>query len=237
MEYLAYSRLVLANTEASSDTEFSLPEAEFNFPWKKHFKSAWLTFASIGVLAAILAQAQVASATYEGSGYRYYVNTDGAPLNVRRYPSTDARVVGQFYNGSRLPRVIGYRNGFVHLDGGNWVAARWISTTPDRSYNRDNYGSDYYNRDGDYNRDYDRYNRDYNRYNNRGNYGRGVGGEIYLSVGSQGELVARVQRRLGIHVTRYYDYTTADAVRRYQRSIGLTPDGVVGPSTANSLFD
>jgi peptidoglycan hydrolase-like protein with peptidoglycan-binding domain len=222
MEYLAYSHLVLANTEANPDADFSLPEIQFNLSWKKHFKSAWLTFASVGVLAAILAQAQMASATYYGPGYKYYVTTDGGPLNIRRYPSSNANVVGQYYNGSRLPRVIGYRNGFAHLDGGNWVAARWIGTTRGSDYNPYNNDNGYpYNENGS------------PQYNSR----PGVGGEIYLSIGSQGPLVSRLQRRLGLRTTGSYDYTTAYAVRRYQRSVGLTPDGVVGPTTANSLFD
>jgi len=203
MEYLAYSHLVLANTEADSNTEFSLPESKFNFSWKKHFKSTWLTFASVGILAAILAQAQVASASYYGYGHRYFASTNGSPLNVRSYPSTDANVVGEYNNGERLPRVIEYRNGFAHLSTGYWVATNWISHTP---------GSEYTS-------------------------GPGVGGEINLSYGSRGRLVARLQRRLGVSVTGYYDHTTVDAVRRYQRSVGLYPDGVVGPTTASSLFE
>ena len=203
MEYLAYSHLVLANTEADSDTEFNLPESKLNFGWKKHFKSSWLTFASVGVLAAILAQAHVASATtYYGYGDRYFASTNGSPLNVRNYPSSDASVVGEYNNGERLSRVIGYRNGFAHLSTGYWVATNWISHTR---------GSEY-------------------------TYGPGVGGEINLSYGSSGRLVERLQRRLGVPVTGYYDYTTAHAVRRYQRSVGLYPDGVLGPTTLNSLF-
>ncbi len=200
MEYLAYSHLVLANTEANSDTEFNLPESKLNFGWKKHFKSSWLTFASVGLLAAILAQAQVASAY--GPGDRYFASTNGSPLNVRSYPSSDAYVVGEYNNGERLPRVIGYRNGFAHLSTGYWVATNWISHAPGSGYT----------------------------------YGPGVGGEISLSYGSSGRLVERLQRRLGVPATGYYDYTTTHAVRRYQRSVGLYPDGVAGPTTLSSLF-
>lgn len=216
MEYLAYSHLVLANTEVNSDTEYSLPETKFNISWKKHFKSAWLTFASIGLLAAILAHTQVASAAYNDPN-GYFVDTDGSPLNIRDYPSSNARVVGKYYNGAQLPRIIGFRKGFAHLSTGYWVSANWISGSPD---SRNRY------------RDRDRY-RDQDRYTNA----PGVGGEIYLSYGSQGPLVWKLQRRLGIRGTGYYDYTTVDAVRRYQRSVGIYPDGVVGPTTASSLFE
>ena len=203
MEYLAYSHMVLANTEANPDTEFSLPEIKLKFSWKKHFKSAWLTFASIGALAGILAQTQVASATYYGPGSRYFVSTNGSPLVVRSDASLSAPVVNQYRNGALLPRVVGYRNGFAKLSNGYYVAAKWIGNTP-----------------------------------GTGNIsGPGVGGQVSLTIGDRGRLVGQLQRRLGIRATGYYDYTTANAVRRYQRSVGIYPvDGVVGPRTASSLF-
>ena len=202
MEYLAYSHMVLADMEANVDTEFSLPQIKLKFSLKKYFKSAWLTFASIGALTAIIAQTQMASATYYGPGYRYYVNTNGSCLNVRTGPSSYYSSVECYSNGARLPRVIGYRNGFAQLTNGYYVAATWISGRP---------GSGYYS-------------------------GSGVGGEVYLSIGDRGERVARLQSRLGIRITRYYDYRTYYAVKRYQRRVGLTPDGVAGPATLYSLF-
>ncbi|MBR8837512.1 MAG: peptidoglycan-binding protein [Stigonema ocellatum SAG 48.90 = DSM 106950] len=130
MEYFAYSHMVLANTEANPDTEFSLPETKLKFSWKKHLKSAWLTFTSISALAIVLTQAQIASATYYGPSSRYFVNTNGSSLLVRSYASVSAPVVEQYSNGQRLPRVIGYRNGFAQLSNGYYVAARWIGSTP-----------------------------------------------------------------------------------------------------------
>ncbi|MBO3461328.1 peptidoglycan-binding protein [Aetokthonos hydrillicola Thurmond2011] len=226
MEYLAYSHLVLANTEANPDTEYSLPEIKFNISWKKHFKSAWLTFASIGLLAAILSHTQVASAAYYDSD-RYFVSTQGGSLNIRDYPSSNAKIVGKYYNGAQLPRIIGFRNGFAHLSTGYWVSANWISSSSD-------YRDTYRDRDGYRDRD-----RDRNGYRNKDRYTNApsVGGQIHLSYGSQGPLVWKLQRRLGIRGTGFYDYTTVDAVRRYQRSVGLYPDGVVGPTTASSLFE
>ena len=202
MEYLAYSHMVLADMEANVYTEFNLPEIKLKFSLKKYFKSAWLTFASIGALTAIIAQTQMASATYYGPGYRYYVNTNGSCLNVRTGPSSYYSSVQCYSNGARLPRVIGYRNGFAQLTNGYYVAATWISGRP---------GSGYYP-------------------------GSGVGGEVYLSIGDRGHRVARLQSRLGISITRYYDYRTYYAVKRYQRRVGLTPDGVAGPATLYSLF-
>jgi len=195
--------MVLADTEANPDTEFSLPEIKLKFSWKKHFKSVWLTFASIGLLTAIVAQSQVASATYNGYG-RYYVSTNGSPLNIRSYPSESAPIVGTIYNGTPI-RVGEYRNNYARLRGsGGWIYTSWINSryTP-----------------GSIN-----------------NPGPGVGGEYNLSIGSSGRLVARLQRRLGIYSSGYYDSPTANAVRRYQTSVGLTPDGVAGPATINSLF-
>ncbi|MEC4818475.1 MAG: peptidoglycan-binding domain-containing protein [Scytonema sp. PMC 1069.18] len=126
MEYLAYSLMDSAYAEATADSEFSLPEIQLPFSWKKPFKSAWLTFASLGVLFAILAQAQTASAAYYGPG-AYYVNTNGSCLNVRTGPSDNYRRVACYRNGARLPRIVGYTNGFARLSNGYYVATRWIS--------------------------------------------------------------------------------------------------------------
>ncbi|AKG21855.1 peptidoglycan-binding domain-containing protein [Calothrix sp. 336/3] len=67
--------------------------------------------------------------------------------------------------------------------------------------------------------------------------GPGVGnpsGNVF-SLGSTGSAVGRIQRRLGIAVTRRYDYRTYYAVQRFQSRVGLTADGVVGPATARAL--
>ncbi|KAF3884571.1 MULTISPECIES: SH3 domain-containing protein [Nostocales] len=142
MDYLAYSLLDSAYAEATEDTEYDLPEFQFQFRWNRQFKSAWLTFASlgtIGALFAILGQAQPASAAYYGRYYQYYVNTNGGNLNVRSGPSYDYPVVGSVRNGASLARAERYRNGFVQLSTGNWVSSRWISTTPGSGY-RPGYG-------------------------------------------------------------------------------------------------
>ncbi|MBW4504663.1 MAG: peptidoglycan-binding protein [Scytonema hyalinum WJT4-NPBG1] len=134
MEYLAYSLMDSAYAEATKDTEFSLPEIKLKLNWNKNFKSAWLTFASIGALVAILAQAQTASAAYYGPGSNYYVRTNGSDLTVRTGPSGNYAPVTAYRNGSRLPRVVGYRNGFARLSNGYYVAANWISNRPGRGY-------------------------------------------------------------------------------------------------------
>lgn len=63
-----------------------------------------------------------------------------------------------------------------------------------------------------------------------------------LRIGSQGEAVNELQamlKLLGYYreaVNGSYGRTTADAVSAFQRSIGLTADGVTGPETWNRLL-
>jgi peptidoglycan hydrolase-like protein with peptidoglycan-binding domain len=64
-----------------------------------------------------------------------------------------------------------------------------------------------------------------------------------LSEGMEGEEVIRVQTRLqelGLYgysrITGYYGSITEDAVKSFQKSYGLEPDGVVGPQTMEKLF-
>jgi len=61
-------------------------------------------------------------------------------------------------------------------------------------------------------------------------------GGLPLRVGSQGELVAHVQTKLGVASDGIFGPQTDAAVRRYQLSAGLDVDGIVGPSTWSSLF-
>jgi hypothetical protein len=61
-------------------------------------------------------------------------------------------------------------------------------------------------------------------------------GGLPLRVGSQGELVAHVQAKLGVASDGIFGPQTDAAVRKYQLSAGLDVDGIVGPSTWSSLF-
>jgi Meckel syndrome type 1 protein len=61
-------------------------------------------------------------------------------------------------------------------------------------------------------------------------------GGLPLLVGSQGELVAHVQTKLGVASDGIFGPQTDAAVRRYQQSAGLDVDGIVGPATWSSLF-
>src|SRR5215208_1132508 len=62
-------------------------------------------------------------------------------------------------------------------------------------------------------------------------------GGLPLRVGSQGDLVAHVQTKLGVASDGIFGPVTDTAVRRYQASAGLDVDGIVGPSTWSSLFE
>ncbi len=69
----------------------------------------------------------------------------------------------------------------------------------------------------------------------------GHAGERELRLGSSGAAVAAIERRLleldyAVEVDRYFDSGTHRAVRRFQRSEGLRPDGIVGPATWRALF-
>jgi murein DD-endopeptidase MepM/ murein hydrolase activator NlpD len=62
-------------------------------------------------------------------------------------------------------------------------------------------------------------------------------GGLPLLVGSQGELVAHVQRALGVSADGVFGIQTDTAVRQYQAGAGLQVDGIVGPLTWGSLFE
>ena len=62
-------------------------------------------------------------------------------------------------------------------------------------------------------------------------------GGLPLRVGSQGDLVAHVQNKLGVPSDGIFGPQTDAAVRRYQLSAGLDVDGIVGPSTWASMFE
>jgi murein DD-endopeptidase MepM/ murein hydrolase activator NlpD len=62
-------------------------------------------------------------------------------------------------------------------------------------------------------------------------------GGLPLMYGSQGELVAQVQRVLQIPADGIFGAQTDAAVRQYQARAGLVVDGIVGPATWGSLFE
>src|SRR5918995_6933764 len=62
-------------------------------------------------------------------------------------------------------------------------------------------------------------------------------GGLPLQVGSQGELVAEVQRALHVTADGVFGVQTDSAVRSYQRAAGLQVDGIVGLATWGALFE
>jgi Meckel syndrome type 1 protein len=62
-------------------------------------------------------------------------------------------------------------------------------------------------------------------------------GGLPLRVGSQGDLVAHVQTKLGVASDGIFGPQTDAAVREYQLSAGLDVDGIVGLNTWSSLFE
>lgn len=54
---------------------------------------------------------------------------------------------------------------------------------------------------------------------------------VYLTVGSRGETVKKLQTELGITADGVYGAGTAAAVKEFQKKNGLTDDGIAGPTT------
>ncbi|MBX3521294.1 MAG: peptidoglycan-binding protein [Xanthobacteraceae bacterium] len=54
---------------------------------------------------------------------------------------------------------------------------------------------------------------------------------VYLTVGSRGETVKKLQTELGITADGVYGAGTANAVKAFQKKNGLTEDGIAGPTT------
>jgi murein L,D-transpeptidase YcbB/YkuD len=98
-------------------------QVRFQLNLIKSIKSALLGLASLAVLLAAMSYAKPASAAW-----RHYARTNGSCLQVRTSPSIYAPVVGCVSNGTRLPRVVRYQNGFARLANGRFVSANWISS-------------------------------------------------------------------------------------------------------------
>jgi len=58
---------------------------------------------------------------------------------------------------------------------------------------------------------------------------------MILRLGSKGAFVIEVQKFLGLTQTGSFDSITESAVREWQKSNGLTSDGIVGPKTWNAM--
>ncbi|WP_244499294.1 peptidoglycan-binding domain-containing protein [Terribacillus halophilus] len=58
----------------------------------------------------------------------------------------------------------------------------------------------------------------------------------YIRTGSRGENVRRIQRALGVTADGIFGPITRQAVINFQRNNGLGVDGIVGPQTWNRLF-
>ncbi len=147
MEYLAYSQMFIAQEEASGNTKSNPPKSQWNwqkplqtseivitkketsenskykFNWKKLLKSsAWLALAGVGVLLIAAAQIQMSSAAY--------VRTNGSCLRIRTGPSTNYSYIDCVSNGTPLPAIERYENGFARLSTGRYVFARWVGDRP-----------------------------------------------------------------------------------------------------------
>ncbi|MEM9543027.1 MAG: peptidoglycan-binding protein [Cyanobacteria bacterium P01_E01_bin.42] len=185
--------------------------------------SAWLAFLSAIVLCGILSGAKPALA-------ELYVNTpnvntpNGGCLRARRGPSTGSMIYTCVRNGARLKDPINYsNNGWIQLSSGNWVYGAHTSTSLSGRRGWREIGTTVRVRPGA--------------------IGPDQGGSgLVLSIGSQGNLVVRLQtrlRELGYTsvgaVDGKYGIRTRNAIRNLQRNRGLAIDGVVGPQTLREM--
>lgn len=58
---------------------------------------------------------------------------------------------------------------------------------------------------------------------------------VILRIGSTGDAVALVQKKVGVKADGWFGPITEAAVKDYQRSEGLVPDGIVGPITMKAM--
>jgi lysozyme len=58
---------------------------------------------------------------------------------------------------------------------------------------------------------------------------------VILRIGSTGDAVALVQKKVGVKTDGWFGPITEAAVQDYQRSKGLVPDGIVGPVTMKAM--
>lgn len=247
MEYLAYSNMVIANEGENIDIEYSLPQVQFT--WKKQLKSAWLAFASVGVLCAILAHTQATLAVYRGPG-RYFVSTNGGCLNVRTGPSTSYPSVACYRNRSRLPQVIGYRNGFAHTDTDYYTSSNWIASSSGNDYSYDT-NTDYY---GSSNRIPSSYRNDYSYDTDRDDYGSSnripstyrndypdnpdVGNSYapdYNDANLMGSPDSYSTLDSGVRYPRLRLGSRGEAVKQVQRALGVRATGTYDYRTYNAV--
>jgi peptidoglycan hydrolase-like protein with peptidoglycan-binding domain len=135
MEYMAYSYMYMANEETPVNVELNLPKLQFK--WQKLLKSsAWLALVGVSVFVASLAPLQQAFAEY--------VRTNGSCLLVRRGPSSNNSVVTCVPNGTYIGNTGNVTNGYAEITSGryrgNYVAERWLGTTPGKYRPRPGYG-------------------------------------------------------------------------------------------------
>ncbi|MEC4807233.1 MAG: peptidoglycan-binding protein [Jaaginema sp. PMC 1079.18] len=208
METLGYNQSWIAY-EQETGVEYEMPDLALN--WQKIPNSAWMGLLSVAVILGAVGTAEQATAAL-------YAKTNGSCLNARTGPGTNYKVHTCVRNGARLAEPVSWSGNWIKLSTGRWVDGRYTSTSPT-------------GRQG------------FRTTSNTARVRPGVrpAGTVVLSVGSQGALVAKVQSKLsslGYSIGPYdgaYGPLTKAAVMRFQRSKGLTVDGVVGPSTSAAM--
>lgn len=209
MEALGYNQSWISY-EQETGIEYEMPNMALN--WQKIPNSAWMGLLSVAVVLGAVGATQPATAAL------YVKTANGGCLNARTGPGTNYKVYTCVRNGARLADPVNWSGSWIQLSTGRWVDGTYTSTSATGR-------------------------RSFRTTSNTARVRPGVrpAGTVVLSVGSQGALVAQVQSKLsgmGYSVGPYdaaYGPLTKAAVMRFQRSKGLTVDGVVGPSTSAAM--
>lgn len=124
--------------------------------------------------------------------------------------------------GGQLDVMVGFIKGAglaIHLRRKDWAAFA-------RGYNGPGYAKNQYDK---------KLARAYERFRSYSPVSYDPLDDGLLSIGDKGEIVATLQRGLGIHADGDFGPLTDQAVRKFQRTHDLVPDGKVGRSTGAEL--
>ncbi|HYW22020.1 MAG TPA: peptidoglycan-binding protein [Nodularia sp. (in: cyanobacteria)] len=221
MDYMAYSHMFMANEEANENIEYNVPN--FQFEWKKLFRPAaiviakadnfskskfrWINFLKSSAWLA-LAGVSVFFATVT------HAQTSAMSTTYVTTNGSCLRVRADANLNSRIVDCIPNQTQITTTE----IINGFARLSPNRFVSARWLGRTTNNRpvttitSG------------------------GVGGPVYLSLGSRSSAVSEVQRALGVEPTGYYGSTTTRVVRKFQARNNLRVDGIVGPQTRNAIF-
>lgn len=219
MDYMAYSHMFMANEEANENIEYNVPNLQFE--WKKLFRPAVIVTAKADDLPKLKFRwinflKSSAWLALAGISLLFATVTHAQTASVS-YVTTNGsclRVREDANLHSRVLDCIPNRTQITTTE----IINGFARLSPSGFVSARWIGSTPNNRPV------------------RTITSGGVGGPVYLSLGSRSSAVAEVQRALGVQPTGYYGSTTTRVVRQFQARNNLRVDGIVGPQTRNAIF-